>query len=276
MREKFLTVLVVASLILSVFNLVLILRTNGINAITNITGPTTTPTAEVYASNVTRLVLTNGYAQRYEYGVTIVNPTTKTVPCVITLTLSNSTDSQSFVLDYGVYPSGRLQIFPVPPKYNFEYCVLQYYGEESYPLYFDYNYTTAQITIFDLLNGAIGQQTLNILTYTSPTTTPTAPPVILYKANVRFYGNGTKIDIDVGNSGTSDTQITQVYFGTSASNMQNQTTVPTLPVPLAAKATARVTIGGSNLWSLGATYYFKVVTSSGQTLPPWAEQAPVA
>jgi flagellin-like protein len=98
--------------------------------------------------------------------------------------------------------------------------------------------------------------------------------VILYKSNVRFYENGTKIDIDLGNSGTSDTQITQVYFGTSASNMQNQTTTPALPVALAAKITARVTITGTNLWSLGTTYYFKVVTSSGQTLPPWPEQAP--
>jgi flagellin-like protein len=98
--------------------------------------------------------------------------------------------------------------------------------------------------------------------------------VILYKSNVRFYENGTKIDVDVGNSGTSDTQITQVYFGTSASNMQNQTTSPALPVTLAAKTTARVTITGTNLWSLGTTYYFKIVTSSGQTLPPWPEQAP--
>ena len=99
--------------------------------------------------------------------------------------------------------------------------------------------------------------------------------VILYKANVRFYENGTKIDIDIGNSGTSDTEITQVYFGTSASNMQNQTTTPPLPVTLAAKATARVTISNTtSLWSTGTTYYFRVVTSSGQTLPAWPEQSP--
>jgi flagellin-like protein len=98
--------------------------------------------------------------------------------------------------------------------------------------------------------------------------------VILYKSNVRFYDTGNKIDIDVGNSGTSDTQITQVYFGPSASDMQNQTTTPTLPVALAAKNIARVTITGTDLWSLGTTYYFKIVTSSGQTLPAWPEQAP--
>jgi flagellin-like protein len=98
--------------------------------------------------------------------------------------------------------------------------------------------------------------------------------VILYKSNVRFYDNGTKIDIDVGNSGTSDTQITQVYFGTSASSMQNQTTTQALPVTLTAKNIARVTISGTALWSLGTTYYFKIATSSGQTLPAWPEQAP--
>lgn len=98
--------------------------------------------------------------------------------------------------------------------------------------------------------------------------------VILFKSNVRFYENGAKIDIDLGNSGTSDTQITQVYFGTSASNMPNWTTTPTLPVSLAAKLTTRVTISNVTLWSLGTTYYFKVVTSSGQTLPAWPEQAP--
>jgi len=101
--------------------------------------------------------------------------------------------------------------------------------------------------------------------------------VILYKANVRFYENGTKIDIDIGNSGTSDTEITQVYFGTSASNMENQATAPPLPVTLAAKATTRITISNTtntNLWSPKTTYYFKVVTSSGQMLPAWPEQSP--
>jgi len=50
--------------------------------------------------------------------------------------------------------------------------------------------------------------------------------------------------------------------------MQNQTTTPALPVTLAAKNIAQVTITGTNLWSLGTTYYFKIVTSLGQTLPP--------
>jgi archaeal type IV pilus assembly protein PilA len=99
--------------------------------------------------------------------------------------------------------------------------------------------------------------------------------VMLFKSNVRFYNNGTSIDIDIGNSGTSGTQISQVYFGTSSGNMQNMTTSQTLPVPLAAGATTRITLAElSPNCTLGATYYFKVVTSSGQMLPPWPEQTP--
>jgi len=98
--------------------------------------------------------------------------------------------------------------------------------------------------------------------------------VMLYKANVNFYSNGTKIDIDVGNSGSSDTQIIQVYFGTSSATLQNQTTTPSLPVSLPAGSVTRVTIDGP--WTPGATYYFKVLSSTGQTLPPWAEQAPTS
>jgi hypothetical protein len=41
--------------------------------------------------------------------------------------------------------------------------------------------------------------------------------VMLYPANVNFYGNNTKIGIDIGISGTADTTITEVYIGTSSS-----------------------------------------------------------
>jgi len=96
---------------------------------------------------------------------------------------------------------------------------------------------------------------------------PNASDVSLFKLNVRFYSNGTGIDIDIGNSGTSDTQITRVLMGTSASNMQNQTTIPSLPVALPAQSVARVTISSTYLWLPKTTYYFGIVTSSSQTLP---------
>lgn len=92
--------------------------------------------------------------------------------------------------------------------------------------------------------------------------------VILSSANVNFYGNGTKIDIDVQNTGTSDTTMIQVYIGTSSSSMVNQTVTPE---PLLAGQTQRITVNYS--WQLGVTYYFKVLTSTGQSLP-WSEPAP--
>ncbi len=100
--------------------------------------------------------------------------------------------------------------------------------------------------------------------------------VILYKANVRFYEDGEKkIDIDVGNSGTSDTQIIQVYIGTSSTNLENQTTTPSLPVSLAAGSIVRLTVTYN--WTAGNTYYFKIIPSAGQQpLGPFPEQAPTS
>ena len=97
--------------------------------------------------------------------------------------------------------------------------------------------------------------------------------VRLFKLNVNFYTQDStkKIDIDVGNSGTSDTQIILLYTGTSSTTLQNQTTTPTLPAALRAGSTQRITINYN--WTGGATYYFKVVSSAGQTLE-WPEQAP--
>ena len=93
--------------------------------------------------------------------------------------------------------------------------------------------------------------------------------VMLYKANVNFHSNGTKIDIDIGNSGTSDTQLTTLYVGTSTTSLLNQTFKT---VPLTAGKVARITIGYP--WEKGVTYYFKVLSSTGQTID-WPEQAPV-
>lgn len=113
-----------------------------------------------------------------------------------------------------------------------------------------------------------------IMTYMSSAGTQAG--VILYKANIRFYDDGTKkIDIDVGNSGTSDTQIIQVYIGTSSAALTNQTTIPSLPVSLAAGKIVRLTVNYT--WSPGTTYYFKIIPSAGQQpLGPFPEQAPTS
>jgi flagellin-like protein len=94
--------------------------------------------------------------------------------------------------------------------------------------------------------------------------------VILYKANVNFYNASDvkKIDVDIGNSGTSDTQIKSLYVGTSTSTLQNQTMTP---VTLLAGGWQRLTVNYN--WTAGTTYYFKVLSISGQSLD-WPEQAP--
>ena len=98
--------------------------------------------------------------------------------------------------------------------------------------------------------------------------------VLLYKANIRFYEENTtkKIDIDIGNRGTSDTEIVQVYIGTSPTALQDQTTTPSLPLGLLADGKP-IPMTVDYDWTAGATYHFKIV-STGQTLETFAEQAP--
>jgi len=97
--------------------------------------------------------------------------------------------------------------------------------------------------------------------------------VILYKANVNFYTQGAtkKVDIDVGNSGTSDTEIVKVYIGTSATNRPEQTPTQTLPLSLTHNSIARLTVNYT--WTAGTTYYFLIRSSSGQFVE-FPEQAP--
>jgi flagellin-like protein len=90
---------------------------------------------------------------------------------------------------------------------------------------------------------------------------------VLYVANVNFYDNGNKIDIDIGNSGTSDTRIIQAYVGISSSTMDNVTITP---VQVNAGTVQRITVDYN--WTSGVTYYFKVIPATGQPLP-WSQQA---
>ena len=91
--------------------------------------------------------------------------------------------------------------------------------------------------------------------------------VRMYEVGVNFYNvSGVdKIDVDVGNSGTSDTQIIGLYVGTSSSYMQDQN-ITTLP--LLASNTQTITVDYN--WTFGTSYYFKVVSSSGQVIS-WTE-----
>lgn len=109
-----------------------------------------------------------------------------------------------------------------------------------------------------------------IMTYISNAANQAGASV--YKANVRFYGPGSNsIDIDIGNKGTSDTQILQIYLGTSSTNMNNQTTTPQLPASVIAGASPiRITINYN--WTAGSTYYFRIVPKDGQPID-WSQQA---
>ncbi len=114
-----------------------------------------------------------------------------------------------------------------------------------------------------------------IVTYAWMTTyignTTDQASVMPYKANVNFQ-SGSKITIDIGNSGTAGTEIIGVYIGTSASNANSQTTTPKTPITLNADAIASFSV--SYKWTQGETYYFKVVTTAGQGALVFQEQAP--
>ena len=95
--------------------------------------------------------------------------------------------------------------------------------------------------------------------------------VSLFKSNINFYGSGTKIDIDIGNSGASNTDLIKIYIGTSQGNQVEQTPTQGLPISLSARNIATATIDYN--WTAGTTYYFKIISSAGQALE-FPEQSP--
>jgi hypothetical protein len=94
--------------------------------------------------------------------------------------------------------------------------------------------------------------------------------VVLYKANFNFVNESgmLKIKVDIGNSGTSGTTLTQLYVGTSITTLVNQTI---LPVAIPSKAIAEIILDYN--WTSAANYYFRAVSSSKQTFN-WSEQSP--
>lgn len=112
-----------------------------------------------------------------------------------------------------------------------------------------------------------------IMTYMSSTTQQAG--VLLYKANINFAsGTPKNITLDIGNSGTSNTQIIGVYVGTSATTTQSYTPTyaATYSSSLAAGAITRFNVTLD--WSAGTTYYFRIVPTAGQQPLTFQEQAP--
>lgn len=87
--------------------------------------------------------------------------------------------------------------------------------------------------------------------------------VVLYEANVNFLNGTTKsITVDVGNSGTSSAKIIAIYVGNSSTALVSQNIESHL---VSAGSIYSFNVPYDN-WVSGKTYYFKVVSSSGEPL----------
>jgi hypothetical protein len=91
----------------------------------------------------------------------------------------------------------------------------------------------------------------------------------LYAGDATFYNqSGLKIDLGLGNSGTLSTSVTEVYVGTTLTNMQR---LVVSPVYLLANSYETITVDYE--WVSDVTYYFKADSSSGQAVV-WPVKAP--
>jgi flagellin-like protein len=112
-----------------------------------------------------------------------------------------------------------------------------------------------------------------VMTYIGSTTEQAG--VLLYKANVNFASGSPKnITLDVGNSGTSNTQIIGVYIGESATTTQNYEPIYVDGYTSSLTAGAITRFNVTIAWSDGTTYYFRIVPAAGQQPLTFQEQAP--
>ncbi|MEM0357347.1 MAG: archaellin/type IV pilin N-terminal domain-containing protein [Candidatus Bathyarchaeia archaeon] len=101
--------------------------------------------------------------------------------------------------------------------------------------------------------------------------------VIIQVENVRFYGEPSnaqnRTDVTVRNTGTSDTNIVRIYMGTSQANLVEVTAYSNIGSGkhLPAKSAVTITITWpnpvGNTWNMQQTYYFKVISDTGQEAP---------
>jgi hypothetical protein len=94
----------------------------------------------------------------------------------------------------------------------------------------------------------------------------------LSKENVYWNSTSSTTSIVVNNIGTSDATIVRLYVGTSASSLIEVTTSTNLGTGkfLPTKETVNVVLdwpnGLATTWTVGKTYYFKVVPETGTPL----------
>ncbi len=108
-----------------------------------------------------------------------------------------------------------------------------------------------------------------VMTFTTSQTQQAG--AVLTEANTRFYNiTSTKyISVTLLNSGTADAKITQVYLGTSTSNLIDLTSSVTLdPSTKIVRANGgSINATWSHPWVSGQRYYFKFITEAGQQVP---------
>ena len=111
-----------------------------------------------------------------------------------------------------------------------------------------------------------------VITFTGTTTENAG--ALLQPENIRFH-SGSSIEITIRNSGTGDAKIATVYEGPSTSELQTITPVSYNPTTQIVNPSSSITINLelSANWTSGTTYYFKVVSEEGYSLPFHA-QAP--
>jgi flagellin-like protein len=116
-----------------------------------------------------------------------------------------------------------------------------------------------------------------VMTYTSNLGNQAG--VTLFKENIYWNSTESKTYLTIGNSGTGNTRIVRLYTGTDQHNLLNVTSDTNIGSGLALNAGSVTTVALSwpndlaNSWVSGNSYYFKVVTNTGQELP-FPEQAP--
>jgi len=110
-----------------------------------------------------------------------------------------------------------------------------------------------------------------VMTFTSSTTSQAG--VFLSKDAVSWPTNNT-ITLYIRNTGTEDGVVDAIYVGTSASNLERQTSVIYSPsTGLAGADGGTVTITITYSWTSQSTYYFKVAPKVGHAIE-FNEKAP--
>ncbi|MCW4016341.1 MAG: hypothetical protein NWF06_08225 [Candidatus Bathyarchaeota archaeon] len=106
-----------------------------------------------------------------------------------------------------------------------------------------------------------------VMTFTTSTTNQSG--AMLTVENVRFYTSGStdRVEIVVRNSGTNSATVADVYSGTSATDLQQVSSVTYSPSSQIVSEGESLMITFNYNWASGTRYYFKVVTEEGLTIP---------